>query len=379
VSYDIAIAGSGIVGLSAAYKLAPDHDVIVVDSAGIGEGTSSRASGMMTAPVDYPEQPDWAAHTTEFFRELDGTGTFSWTDRDYVQGIRPTEVDEAKNTARLDGVRLVSFEEYDTLYDDNAPYEYALVWDDCGYCEVDDLLATLYNEARQRGVEFRPDTCVESVLMSHGRAVGLQTEYGDIEADSVVMATGSATRELLQEEIELPIAKFTWNVGYLDVDIELDYPFPMGGDSQSGVYWRGTDSGQLLIGVEHQYESVTNPENKREIGDQLDSLIAETLPDLLKPVSKTSDIVRYEVCPMADSTTPDAKAIIDSSPDGVDNLVVAAGFHGAGVMSAGSIGTAIRSLLIDEAAPFSLDPFSLDRFNTHGSDFPFVSLFSQNK
>ncbi|WP_254533543.1 NAD(P)/FAD-dependent oxidoreductase [Natrinema gelatinilyticum] len=373
MTYDTVIVGSGIAGLSAAYRLAPDHDVLVVDRAGIGEGTSSRASGVLTAPVDYPDQPEWAAHATEFFRDLDGTGTFDWIDREYVRGVRPDDRDNAEESAAVDGIEIVDVEECGDVFDDNAPYDRALVWEDCGYCDVDDLLATLYSEASRRGVEFRPDTTVTSVRVTDGAATAVKTEYGTVEADTVVVAVGSTTRNLLADVLELPIRTFTWNVAYLDAD--LDDGYPMGGDPNYGAYWRGTDDEQLLVGVEHCYESEP-PSEEEAFGDRLDAFIRDELGGLLAAVDAETDVVRYEVCPMADATTPDAKGIIDAPKEGPDDLVVAAGFHGAGVMAAGSIGTAIRSLATVEEAPFDLEPFRLDRFDVRGTDFEFASMFA---
>lgn len=370
---NIVIVGSGIAGLSAAYQLTPDHEVVVVDRAGIGEGTSSRASGVMTAPVDYPDQSKWSAHTTEFFHDLDGTGTFDWTDREYVRGVRSEDLEKAEKTAEADGVSLVDADEYGKIFDDDAPYERALVWEDCGYCDVDDLLATLHSEAKRQGVEFRPDTTATSIRVEDGAATGIETEYGMVEGDVIVVATGSATRTLLEDVLSLPIKKFTWNVAYLDAD--LDEGYPMGGDPNYGAYWRGTDDGHLLVGIEHRYQSESSPEDEDTFGDRLDTLLSEELNGLLADIDSGTDVVRYEVCPMADATTPDAKGIIDAPVEGLDDLVVAAGFHGAGVMATGSIGTAVRSLVTGEEAPFDLDPFRLDRFDTRGTDFPFASLF----
>jgi glycine/D-amino acid oxidase-like deaminating enzyme len=371
---DIVVVGSGIAGLAAAYRLAPDHDVLVVDRAGIGEGTSSRASGVLTAPVDYPDQPEWAAYATGFFRDLDGTGTFDWVEREYVRGVRPADVGAAERTARTDGVSLVDADAYADVFDADAPYERALVWEDCGYCEVDDLLATMHREVRRRGVEFRPDTAVTSVRVEDGAAVGVETEYGTVGADAVVVAAGSATRPLLEPVLPLPIRRFTWNVAYVDAGLAEGYP--MGGDPRLGAYWRRTRDGHLLVGVEHRYDSAPPADDEREFGDRLDTLLSEELPEVLAHHSAAADVVRYEACPVADATTPDARAIVDAPAEGPDDLVVAAGFHGAGVMAAGSIGAAVRSLVTGEDAPFPLEPFALDRFDTRGTDFEFETLFA---
>jgi len=387
MSYDVAIVGGGIAGLGAAYRLAPDHRVLVVDADAIGGGTatSSRASGVVTTPVDYPDMPAWSRHALDFFRDLDGTGVFDWTDRPYVRGVRPDERDRAERLAAGEGVDLVDVEEAagrvraaaggdgpDRLFDPGVPYERALVWSDTGYVDREAFLATLRRECRRRGVELRPDTAVESIRVSGGAAVGLDTEYGAVSADAVVVAAGSGTRPLLADVLPLPLARFTWNVAYLDADLPPGYP--MGGDPTVAAYWRGTDGGRLLVGVEHQYGD-DPPADEGEIGDRIRRVATAVLPGLLAVVGPDPGVVRYESCPTADATTPDARAIVDAPAEGPDDLVVAAGFHGAGLMATGSVGTAVRALVTGAEPPFPLAPFALDRFETRDPDFPFVSLF----
>ncbi|SEH48989.1 Glycine/D-amino acid oxidase [Halopenitus malekzadehii] len=386
----VAVVGSGVAGLSTAYRLASDHNVVVLDRDAIGNGTSSRASGVITTPVDYPDQPAWSRHAIEFFRELDGTGVFEWTDREYVRGVRPADVEAARETATSnddtgssdagDGVtdvQLVDADAYADVFDPEAPYEKALVWPGTGYFDVDEFLATMHHECVRRGVEFRPDTTVESVRVTDGAVAGIETEYGSVDADAVVAAAGSATPDLLADVLRVPIRPFTWNVAYLEVD--LPDGVPMGGDSILGAYWRGTRDGRLLVGTEHQYggsgRATAPPEDPREIGDELDRLLREDLPGILASVDADSTVVRYECCPMADATTPDAKPIIDAPAEAPDGLVIAAGFHGAGVMAADAIGTAVRARLTDEPVPFALEPLSLDRFETREIDFPFRTMF----
>lgn len=372
MSYDVVIVGSGVAGLSSAYRLAPDHDVLVVDRDAVGNGTSSRASGVITTPVDYPQQPAWSEHALSFFRELDGTGVFEWTEREYVRGVRQAHVDRAQEIADRDGVSLVDSEEYADVFADGAPYEHALVWEGTGFFDVDEFLATMQRECATRGVEFRPDTTVESVRVEDGTATGLETEYAPVDADAVVVAAGSGTRGLLSDVLPLPLRTFTWNVAYLDAKLPSGYP--MAGDPVVQCYWRRTRDGHLLVGAQHQYDDAADDE--REIGAEFEAFLDGEFPEIA--AHGDTEVIRLECCPIADTTTPDANPIVDAPEEGPDCLVVAAGFHGAGVMAADSIGTAVRSLLTGEAAPFAIAPFRLDRFHTRSPDFSFKSLFQKS-
>jgi glycine/D-amino acid oxidase-like deaminating enzyme len=397
--YDVIVVGSGVSGLSSAWHMAEDHDVLVIDEDAVGNGTSSRASGVIMTPIDYPEWPEWTEHAVSWFEELDGRGVLNYTEREYVRGIRPEEVEGARDVAKRQWVSLRDPDEYDKwddTFDDDSPYEKVLVWDEnTGYLDVDELLPTLEHMAIQRGAEMRPDTEVEEVLVEDGEAVGVETEWRTVSGDQVVVAAGSGTRPLLSDVLPLPIRKFVWNVAYLDIGLPDDYP--MGGDAQEEIYWRPTRDNQLLIGIEHHYGQEDKPRERREGSDRgsaqaeptgirgdhhmeiapgLENLLNDDVPQLMKHVETADDAVRWEVCPMADSTTPDAKPIIDAPDEGPDDLVVAAGFHGAGVMSTKSIGAAVRSYLTDEECPFPRDPMKLDRFDTRDTDFDFAPMTS---
>lgn len=397
--FDVAVVGSGVAGLSSAWHMAEDQDVLVVDADRIGNGTSSRASGVIMTPIDYPNQPEWTEHAVDFFKEMNGRGVFEFTEREYVRGVRSEEIEGARDVAERDWVTLRDPDEYakwDETFDDDSPYEKVLVWDEnTGYFDVDEFLPTMERMCVQRGTEFRPDTQVEEVRVEDGEVVGLETEYRTVDADSVVVAAGSGTRPLLEDVLPLPIRRFVWNVAYLDV--ELPDGYPMGGDAQEEIYWRPTRDNNLLIGIEHYYGNDNLPRERRSTGErgakgaepsslrgddhmkmgpELEQLLTEDVPELYTHVESAEDAVRWEVCPMADCTTPDASPIIDAPDEGPDDLVVAAGFHGAGVMATKSIGAAVRSFLTDDDCPFPREPHLLDRFDTRDTDFEFAPMSS---
>ncbi len=367
-TYDTVVVGSGIAGLSSAHELADRGDVLVVDRDAVGQGTSSRASGLITCPLDYPELPNWTDRAVDSLRELDGRGVFEFEERPYVRPVN--DPGYAEMVRGRDDAVMVDPEEARGRYGSvlSSPgTEGVAVYEDVGLCDVSALLSTLKYECEGRGVEFRTDTTVTDLREEGGRLTGVETEYGPIDAETVVAAAGSATPNLVAGHVDLPIRPFTWNAVYLDVDVDVT-DWPAGGDGERRIYWRPTPSGHLLVGREH-----------RAFGDELgvdpafERMVEEELPGFF--AYDDHEVVRWEDCPVADATTPDARAIIDAPAAAPDGLVVAAGFHGAGVMAGLAIGDAVRSIVTGEEPTVELDAFALDRFDDVGREFPFASLW----
>lgn len=367
--YDAVVVGSGIAGLSSAYRLADRGDVLVIDRDAIGQGTSSRASGLITAPLDYPDLPEWAVRSVESIRALDGRGVFSFDERPYLRPVN--DPDYAEMVRGRDDAELLAPDEavdrYGHVLADPGDHGVS-VWENVGLCDVSDLLSTLKHECERMGVTFRPDTAVTGVRTDDGHIAGVDTEFGPVAADTVVVAAGSMTPDLVADHLELPIRPFTWNAVYLDVDVDVS-DWPAGGNRERRIYWRPTPSGDLLVGRENQTfddEPAIDPAFKR--------LVADDLPGFFR--YDEYEVVRWEKCPMPDATTPDGRAVIDAPEAAPDGLVVAAGFHGAGVMAGLAIGDVVREHVTGDPAPVESEAFALDRFEERGREFEFATLWN---
>ena len=102
------------------------------------------------------------------------------------------------------------------------------------------------------------------------------------------------------------------------------------------------------------------------------------MPERLKHL-EDAGFVRGDTCPTGDASTPDTYPIIDSPAEGPDDLVVSTGLHIGGIMSSPAVAEAVRSLVTGEDLGFSLDPFSLRRFDARGSDFSFVRYMAESE
>lgn len=96
--------------------------------------------------------------------------------------------------------------------------------------------------------------------------------------------------------------------------------------------------------------------------------VAREVPARLQDL-EGARIVSESTCETGDSTTPDNLPIIDDPADGPSGLIVATGLHGVGITLSPATGTAVRSILTCEECPFSLEPFTIDRFKSRFGGF----------
>jgi glycine/D-amino acid oxidase-like deaminating enzyme len=375
-SADIVIIGMGIGGLAAAYELSSDHDVIVIDKDHVGSGTTGRASGVIAAPAVYPDLPAWGDHAISFFEELDGTGIFSFTPRRRVQPIPPSGKGNATRYGQQEGISYFELDDIEErhrdLFADLSEYVGLIEYEHTGVIDIHEYLFTLKRVAEENGAVFRPDTEVEEVLVDGNVIEGVRTEYGTVRAPRVVCTAGWGSRALLENVIELPMRPLIWNAIVVSPDQVLPDDYPIGVETDLGIYWRPTREGDLLIGREYPISSA----DEIGIDPEFERLVREEIPMLLRGFEEAT-IVREEYCRTFDSTTPDTRPILDAPDSGPEGLVIATGFHGTGVMDSPCIATAVRSLITGESCPFPLDRFALDRFDTRSADFPFRSLYDE--
>jgi D-amino-acid dehydrogenase len=75
--------------------------------------------------------------------------------------------------------------------------------DETGDCQL--FTTRLAQIARLLGVRFRYDTAIESLDIAGGQVVGVRTNKGRVTADRYVLALGSYSRLLLQEQFSVPV------------------------------------------------------------------------------------------------------------------------------------------------------------------------------
>lgn len=369
----IVVVGAGVSGLAIARELAPDHDVIVLDKGGVAADTSSRASGMISLSLE-PFPDEWASFALSQFRALDGRGIFSFTERETVRLVPETNTDLYTDQAPDGGEFLTRPElerRYPDLFGDLSAYGGGLVYDGTGYLDALDYTMTLKWAAEQAGAGIFRDHEVLDIRVEDGMVTGVETEYGPIDADHVVYATGWKTRDLLADYVDVPVRPLRWNAVVIEPNDPLPADCPMGSEPTMQIYWRLTAHGNVLVGGNEHL--LTDPEGTpMGVQTSFRERVIEDVAPLLDGVAG-GRIRREDCCPTADCASPDGLPIIDTPEEGPDGLAIVTGLHGRGIMLSPVTGHAVRSLVTGEEPPFPMAQFRLDRFDDRSADFEYRS------
>ena len=372
----VVVIGAGISGLAVARELAPDHDVLVFDAGGIAADTTSRASGVISLPLE-PIPPAWQSLALEYFRDLDGTGIFAFTERETVRLVPVEETDtaaEPATPARGGGTSLAREElsdRYPGVFGDLSGYAGGVVHEGSGSLDVLDYAMTLKWLAERAGAGLFRDHAVTGLRVDGGEVVGVDTEYGPVDADHVVSATGWRTRDLLADHVAVPVRPMRWNALVMEPESPLAETVPMGSDPVTRTYWRPTRRGDLLVGGNEHL--VADPEGTpMGVDPSFREVVTGEVAPLLAGLEEAT-VRREDCCPTADAASPDGLPIVDAPAEGPEGLVVVAGCHGRGVMLSPVTARTVRSLVTGEPAAFPTADLRLDRFEDRSADFEYRS------
>lgn len=388
----VAVVGGGVIGCAVARELARDHEVVVVERGRVAGEATALSAGLVTVTPSYHDVPAVPDHANEFFRSYDGTGEFRYTERSSVEVVPPERGDEARRRAeRLQEAGVdVAFLDADGLEARypllaTGPFVGGVEFSETGWLDPYTLTQTLRADAEAAGATVRDGTAVESVRVEDGSVAGLETGAGSVDADTVVAAAGWRTADLLADCIELPLRPYRTQCLVVDPG-ESVADGPIGWHPDEHVYFRPEHNGDLLIGgwsfAEDDPEAASN-----DADEEFRLHVAELLPELFDDLPDPRFVDGWAGI---DGATPDTRPIVDA-PGGTtgdgqrasedrhpapEDLVVATGFHGRGVMTAPVAAAGVRSLITGKSAPFPLETFALDRFDDYSRDFEFVSVSS---
>jgi heterotetrameric sarcosine oxidase gamma subunit len=372
------VIGAGVAGSSVAYHLAGlgSSDILVLERRRIASGTSWHAAGLLARVRGSHPMTELAGYGVDAYSRLEAeTGVPIGYHRSgsLTLAQTPGRMDEMAYTAamaRHHGVEANIV----------APEAVAELWP---LASTEALLGGLHQPgdasvnpgwaalalakgAHDRGVMIREGIGVDRILTSGDAVVGVRTERGIVECETVVACCGLWTRDLAAtvgasvplyaaEHVHVTTAPVEGAVASLPILRDLD-----------GYLYIRHYRGRLLVGA---FEPHGRPRSMDSIG--ADFAFGEFEPDwdhfapvrrnaeLRVPALKAAGWERFLCAP--ESFTPDANFCLGETPE-VRGLYVSAGYNSQGIIYGPGAGRALAEWIVEGAPAFDASEVDVGRF-----------------
>jgi len=376
-AHDVIVIGAGVIGTSVAYHLSAlgARNVVVVERAQIGTGTSSQSSGILRTHYSVPENVELARRSWRVFQSFaeyldDDEASAGLVECGYLiaapEGPRLDSLRATLATQQASGipVQLLSADQAAARlpicrFDDAALIGFE---PDAGFADAYLVANAFARAARRRGVQIKEGVTAERLLLDGGRVVGVETSRGRLTSATVVSAQNIWAHDLEHwTGIATPVRAERHRVLALEGPAPYTFAMPVYKDLGSAgmPYFRSYGGTQMLVSEGGAGETLDAPDNEQ--GDipldyvlELGAQVAERFPSFADAGLASSWTGVYDV-------TPDWNPVLGRVPD-VPGLVVAYGFSGHGFKLSPAVGRALAQEALGLPTDTSLAPYALERF-----------------
>jgi len=360
---EVVVVGGGIIGCSVAYHLARRGitDVVVLEQGTLTCGTTWHAAGLVSQLKSSHSLTKLATYSARLFEELEdetGQATGYRTPGSISVADNPERWEEIMRGATMaEGVGV----ETRVIDLDEASERWPLM-------RTDDLVGALYiphdgvaspvdtTMALAKGARARGATVVEGVSVldlttKDGAITGVVTEQGNIEADTVVLATGMWTRHLAAKigvNVPLQACEHFYIVSEQLDGMELGTPTLR--DPENYTYFK-EETGKSMAGF-------FEPRGEH-VGPIFEKAIHRV------PALGEAGLQLFFNGPEA--FTPDGVYYMGEAPE-VNGCYVAAGFNSVGIQTAGGVGWALADWIAGQHPPMDLNSVDIRRAQPFQTD-----------
>ncbi|MEX3900905.1 NAD(P)/FAD-dependent oxidoreductase [Paraburkholderia sp. BR10954] len=379
-TYDVVVIGAGVIGSSVAFHLQMlgAKNVLVLDRATIGAGTTSQSSGILRTHYSVKENVELARKSWSVFNNFanyvgDDEASSGLVkcgymilsaDNDKLEPLRAALDQQQQQGIPLELLDARQAKERMPIatFDDAALIGYE---PEAGFADAYLTATSFARAARRGGVTIRENVTVNRLLIENSKVIGVSTNVGDFAAGTVISTQNIWTPELAGWTGKtLPIAPERHAVLALEC-VEAPYTFqmPVFKDlaSQGMLYYRSYGGNQMLVSEGVVGEKLTTADTEQ--GDiPMDYVI-----DVGAQVAKR--FPAYETAGIASSwtgvydVTPDWNPVLGTLP-GISGLVVGYGFSGHGFKLSPTVGKILAQAALGQPTDVSLKPYSIERFAT---------------
>jgi 4-methylaminobutanoate oxidase (formaldehyde-forming) len=377
---EIVVIGGGVIGASVAYHLAQlgRTDVLLVEQGSLSCGTTWHAAGLVGQLRATEAGTRLVQYSTDLYARLEAE-TGLGTGYRVCGGLTVARTEERLVQLRRTAASAAAYDlECELLTADQAGERYPLIRADDvrgaiwlpgdGKANPTDLTQALAKGARMRGVRIAEHVRVTGILARDGRACGVATDHGDVEADVVVNCAGQWARAvgaLAGVNVPLHSAEHFYVVTEPIDGVHRDLPVLR--DPDGYIYVKEEVGGLLVGGFEPHAKPWVSPDRipypfefalLDEDWDHFEVLMESAVHRL--PVLAETGIRKFYNGP--ESFTPDNQFIIGEAPE-LPGFFVAAGFNSVGIATAGGAGRALAEWIVEGLPTIDLISADIRRFS----------------
>ena len=367
----VVIIGGGISGLFTAYELCKRgvRDIVIVEEKYLGFGGSTRNIGCFRSSFTSPEHVILMKKSTELWLNYVSELNLQLKQSGYLWIARKPETLEVFK-------KLVVFHnEYGVptrlLDPDSAQHiqpglnkdiiEGALFDPTAGRMPVLENIVKLYLKLKSLGVVFHFYTSVAKLNTSNYRVKSAITNNSEIEGDVFVIAAGGrGTRKILESvNVKFPVVDETRHPVITEPYVEIIKPaLIIDWDTPGAPYVTQTEHGGLIFA-----RNISDINEAPLTSHRIDAIRVTIKPLIeLIPVLRHVNILRYWIGYY--ETTPDHHPVYGPVHP-YENLYVAAGFSGHGLMMGPVTGLLIADWILNGKPSIPIaENLTIERFRT---------------
>jgi sarcosine oxidase, subunit beta len=361
------IVGGGVIGLSTAYHLARAGvaDVVLVEQAELGSGSTCRAAGGVRAQFSDAVNVELGLRsletfenfTQEFDQEIDLHQVGYLFLLDQPHHVKAFEKNVAlQNEVGVDS-RMIDVAEAARLSPLIATDGLlAAAWSPRdGHCTPESVVLGYAQAARGAGARLVRGCSVTGIATDGGAITAVQTSRGSIRTDTVICAAGAWSRRVGEMvRVHLPVVPLRRQVLTTEPVPGLDPHTPFTIDFSTSLYFHGEGPG-LLIGM-------SDPDERPgfELGrsddwlPRLGEAIERRAPRIAEVGIAGGWAGLYEM-------TPDHNALVGEAEE-VSRFLYATGFSGHGFLMGPAIGEVMRDLYLGDRPVVDVTGLDVRRF-----------------
>lgn len=374
------VIGGGVTGLSAAYHLARKEcgRVILFEKDNVGDGSSSRAAGIITGLLWTEAGVLARKKALALFREFSGEFEgYHFHDVGCLNLWEPEEWQTAQQLLPLYRRLGAPFEVLEAAEirrrwpsltpDDNL---IGLFDPMGGYSEPCEYIPALARRCRDLGVEIRERQQVTGFLLNQGRVCGVTVDAGNVEGDAVICTVLAWTSKVLEPlGIKLPVKAFV-HQRYLTEPFEAPVRIPAVNANFLGGYIRPALGNRILAGIETSEREefrvpsmdfrLSSLSARPELQSQISEKYAALLP-ILKDVnweSKRIGLITFSM---------DGEPIL-GPVERLSGFYVGTAFHSGGFAYNPVSGLLLSECVMGLQTSIDISSFSPDRFDANATE-----------